>query len=578
MQFHFLSAFMLSSGVIRPGTTAINRIERLSHLTAKSFLLPLLLLATALWFVLGNWLWPLLNPDEGRYVGVALEMFQSEQWSTPLLNGMPYFHKPPLFYWLTAASLSVFGQNEFAVRLVPALAGLSMVGALFIFVRRFVASARALKASIILAMTPLMFGAAHYANLDLLVAAMICSTILCGATAVLLHQQGQSHLRWVLAMYLFAALGFLAKGLIGFVLPAGVLLCWLLVERRYRAIGILLRIRGMMLFLGIIAPWLLLMQWRYPGFLHYYLVYQQVARFTQGGFNNVMPAWFYLAVLFGSMLPWYRRAALAVFTRGYWRYWCQENHASVRTLMWIWLAIILVFFSIPQSKLVGYILPVLPPLGYLFAEFFSSSGSAAAIRVKAADSQFLPANHRQRALDQDVAESGHFMVRMLLCLLVGVAGMVYLSTATLPGSSHIAKAIRQSPPLPGQSDRYYSLDFYPFDFGFYMGNNPALTVVSDWGDSQVSARDTWRKELWDAQQFDAANRAYRFALPAAFERTLCVPTGDRRWILGDARRLDDFPEWANIKPYFTDGRRQVYLLPPGAVMPWCQVAGDTRRQ
>lgn len=578
MQFHLLFALMLSSGVVRPGAlSAINPVDLLPSLAAKPLLLPVFLLATAAWFVLGNWLWPLLNPDEGRYVGVALEMLHSNRWGTPLLNGMPYFHKPPLFYWLTAASLSLFGHNEFAARLVPGLAGLVMVGALFVFVRRFVAPARALAASIILAMTPLMFGAAHYANLDLLVAAMISGTILCGAAAVLLHQQGQPYRRWVLAMYLFAALGFLAKGLIGFVLPGAVLLFWLLAERRYSAIAILLRIPGIALFLAIVVPWLLLMQWRYPGFLQYYLVYQQLARFTQGGFNNAMPAWFYLAILLGSMLPWYRRATLAVFTRRYWR---QENHASVRRLMWIWLAIIVVFFSFPQSKLVGYILPVLPPLAFLFAEFFPGAGKAATIRLRTTDAHAVPARQRQRQrnLGGGVTESSHFIARMLLCLAAGVAGLVYLSTAALPGSSYIARAIRLAPSALGQADRYYSLDFYPFDFGFYMGNNPALIVVSNWADSQVSARDTWRKELWDAHQFDAQNSAYRFVLPAAFQRALCVPARNRRWILGEARRMSDFAEWAKIKPYFTDGRRHVYLLPPGAVMPWCQAGVDTLRQ
>ncbi|HBP30112.1 MAG: ArnT family glycosyltransferase [Advenella sp.] len=576
MQFHFLFALMHSSAVVRSGAaSAINRVDLLSSLAAKPLLLPLLLLTTSAWFVLGNWLWPLLNPDEGRYVGVALEMLLSNHWGTPLLNGMPYFHKPPLFYWLTAASLSLFGQNEFAARLVPALAGLAMVGALFVFVRRFVAPARALTASIILAATPLMFGAAHYANLDLLVAALISTTILCGAGAVLLHQQGQSYLRWVLTMYLFAALGFLAKGLIGFVLPGAVLLCWLIIERRKRAIAILLRIPGIVLFIAIVVPWLLLMQWRYPGFLQYYLVYQQLARFTQGGFNNAMPVWFYLAILLGSMLPWYRRVTLAVFTRGYWR---QENHASVRRLMWIWLAVILVFFSIPQSKLVGYILPVLPPLAFLFAEFFPGAARDATIRLPVTGTQAGPAQQRQRNLGGRAAESGHFMARMLLCLVTGIAGLVYLSTAALPGSSHIAKAIRQAPSALGQADRYYSLDFYPFDFGFYMGNNPALTVVSNWADGQVSVKDTWRKELWDAHQFDAENSAYRFALPVAFQRALCVPASDRRWILGDLRRMNDFAEWAKIKPYFTDGRRHIYLLPPGAVMPWCQAGADTVRQ
>jgi 4-amino-4-deoxy-L-arabinose transferase-like glycosyltransferase len=62
----------------------------------------MLLLAAFSWLACTAWLRPLALPDEGRYVGVAWEMVRSGDWITPTLNGLPYFHKPPLFYWLTA--------------------------------------------------------------------------------------------------------------------------------------------------------------------------------------------------------------------------------------------------------------------------------------------------------------------------------------------------------------------------------------------------------------------------------------------------------------------------------------------
>jgi 4-amino-4-deoxy-L-arabinose transferase-like glycosyltransferase len=62
------------------------------------------------------WLRSLMLPDEGRYVGVAWEMVRSGDWVTPTLNGLPYFHKPPLFYWITASSLTLFGNVEWAAR------------------------------------------------------------------------------------------------------------------------------------------------------------------------------------------------------------------------------------------------------------------------------------------------------------------------------------------------------------------------------------------------------------------------------------------------------------------------------
>ena len=80
-----------------------------------------LLALTLCWLGFTAGLRPLLLPDEGRYVGVAWEMLRSGDWLTPTLNGLPFFHKPPLFYWITAASMSVFGLHEWAARLAPVL-------------------------------------------------------------------------------------------------------------------------------------------------------------------------------------------------------------------------------------------------------------------------------------------------------------------------------------------------------------------------------------------------------------------------------------------------------------------------
>ena len=70
---------------------------------------------------------PLSNPDEGRYAEIPREMLASGDWVTPRLNGVNYFEKPPLVYWLIAGSQRVFGHNEWAARAVPALFALGGV-------------------------------------------------------------------------------------------------------------------------------------------------------------------------------------------------------------------------------------------------------------------------------------------------------------------------------------------------------------------------------------------------------------------------------------------------------------------
>jgi len=81
--------------VARPSPRTLAR--RHPHLAAA--------LAVVAWLAFAIGLHPLTLPDEGRYVGVAWEMMRSGDWLVPMQNGLPFFHKPPLFYWLTALSM-----------------------------------------------------------------------------------------------------------------------------------------------------------------------------------------------------------------------------------------------------------------------------------------------------------------------------------------------------------------------------------------------------------------------------------------------------------------------------------------
>jgi 4-amino-4-deoxy-L-arabinose transferase-like glycosyltransferase len=124
---------------------------------------------------------------------------------------------------------------------------------------------------------------------------------------------------------------------------------------------------GWLIFLAIAAPWFVAMQWRFPGFAHYFFVVQHFERYAASGFNNVQPFWFYPIVLIALGLPWstwllgalWRDRATLVGPRG--------PDADVLRLMLAWLGVVIVFFSLPSSKPIGYILPAGVPLGYLSA-------------------------------------------------------------------------------------------------------------------------------------------------------------------------------------------------------------------
>ncbi|MBK1713854.1 glycosyltransferase family 39 protein, partial [Rubrivivax gelatinosus] len=339
-----------------PAAAASARTGLLGRAAAAS---PLLLFL--LWLAAGALWRPLMLPDEGRYVGVAWEMLQRGDGLTPTLDGLPYFHKPPLFYWITAAAMRLLGAQPLALRAAPLLGAWAMGLAAWLWIGGGRSPARRREATLALALlatTPLGFLGAQYADCDMLVAGFISLTIVCARRA--LGGRRPAPAGWAVAAAASAALAVLAKGLIGVVLPALVLLPWLLATGRARRAGRLLQPAALLVFVLLAAPWFVAAQRAHPGFFDYFVVEQHFRRYTQAVFNNREPAWFFVAVLPLATLPasawgW---AALQRL-RAAWRR--AGVHAEPVFAAW-WLAVVLLFFSLPASKLVGYVLPALLPL------------------------------------------------------------------------------------------------------------------------------------------------------------------------------------------------------------------------
>jgi len=442
------------------------------------------------WFAATAWARPLLLPDEGRYVGVAWEMLRSGDWLTPTLNGLPFFHKPPLMYWLTAASMAVFGMNEWAARAAPIVGASVGSLALYLLTRRWSGAGTARAALVALLAQPLFAVGGQFANLDMLVAGCITATIALAAHAVLAGTGDRPDRRALAAAYAMAGLGILAKGLIGVVLPALVLTTWLIAVRRWRALLRLIWWPGLLLAVAVAAPWFVAMQLRFAGFFDYFFVVQHFQRFTAaGGFNNALPLWFYPAVLLAAALPWWRWLWQAL------RPGAPRPASTLRPLMWSWLAAITVFFSLPASKLVGYILPAVPPLAWLLADGLES--------LRAGSGQ--PGRGWWAAAFVGVAAS--------LAVVVGL-------TLRPPASAKplgLELARRQAAGEP-----VLMLGRYDYDLPFYARLRQPVQVVDDWDTGDAQQRDNWRKELADAGRFDPARAGRTLLTAEALPATLCA--------------------------------------------------------
>lgn len=300
---------------------------------------------------------PLVLPDEGRYSEVAREMLACGDFITPRLNGSLFFHKPILFYWLQTIPMSLFGINPWSLRIVPALFGVGGIVFQYWTASLLLGRSIGLKSALILGTTPLYFGAAHYADMDLEVAVWLNACLL--SLFVGIQQDKKS---WLISAYIFGALAFLTKGLIGLVFPAAIMGLWIVCTRQWTLIKKLQLPLGLALFLLITLPWLIAVSQRNADFLHFFFYEQQFTRFAGAGFNNVAPWWFYIAITLGGFIPW-AYFLLRHFKVLYRLEWQQP----IALYLTIWTLVVLIFFSIPQSKLVGYILPIFAPLAILTA-------------------------------------------------------------------------------------------------------------------------------------------------------------------------------------------------------------------
>ena len=496
-----------------------------------------------LWFAGTAWLRPLALPDEGRYVGVAHEMLASGHWWVPTLNGMPLFHKPPLFYWITAASMHWFGSSVESARAASLLAAVVTVTGLYAFVRRWVGASQARTTALVLATMPLFYGGAQYANLDMLVAACVSAAILLVAHATLTREAGGGHRRWLAMAFGAAALGVLAKGLIGVVLPVLVLLGWgVFTGRTTRLLALLVWAPGLVLFTCVAAPWFVAMQSRFPGFDHYFFVVQHFQRFAATGFNNVQPWWFYPAVLLALSLPW-SPWLIVWFRPGRAR---PEDPHGLRRLMRVWCAVVVVFFSLPSSKLVGYILPALAPLACLIADAMRCAELRRGSPHPAPARMFTPGTARRASA----------WAAAVVCIVAVVFAHFYQ-----PKSMQVLAQRLQAGRSAGEPVVF--LGNYYYDVPFYAGLTGPVTVLDRWAPDEV-AHDSWRAELVDAGRFAPDRASALLKRGDGVARLACAANG--AWLMGPWPPRQEFAGFLPLVPVQVHGAVALWHLvpPPGA--------------
>jgi 4-amino-4-deoxy-L-arabinose transferase-like glycosyltransferase len=329
---------------------------------SKSFVWGLFLVFCIIWFyALGAR--TLVPTDEGRYAEMAREMLATGDWITLRLNGLKYFEKPPLQTWMNALTFAAFGLGDWQARLWTGVSGLFGILITGYTGSRVFNPRVGFNAAVVLASSFMWAALSHVNTLDMGLAGMMALTL----CALLLGQRegaGERERRkWMLTCWAGMALAVLSKGLIGIVLPGAVLVLYTLFSRDWAIWKRLHMIGGLLLFFAISAPWFILISLKNPEFPYFFFVHEHFQRFTSKVHHRFGPWYYFIPLLIIGIVPW-----LGLLPQSLWNARREPAHGfQPRKMLLIWAVFIFVFFSISDSKLPSYILPIFPALALLIA-------------------------------------------------------------------------------------------------------------------------------------------------------------------------------------------------------------------
>ncbi len=512
----------------------------------------------------------LFIPDEGRYAEIPREMVATGDWVTPRLNNIKFFEKPPLQYWLTAVSLSVFGDDEWSARFPAALLGFLAVLATASTARRLWGTDGAVATTVVLASSWAFYLCSQYLTVDMSLTAFLTMALCSFLLAQQSHEDATGAGRfWMCLAWVSCALAVLSKGLIGVVLPALALILYSTLARDVTIWRRLEIIRGSVLFFVIAAPWFVLVQHRNAEFFDLFFIREHFQRFASNRSERFGPWWYYAPILLVGAMPWLpgliyqclnravsvRPGAIVNRAANY-----VPTHPMTRafrpSLFCVaWVLAIIVFFSLSRSKLPAYVMPVFPALALLagrrafFAQpgvlrWCSTSCAVVGIVLMAASTQ-LPRLDRFADIGSEVAGGMPWLFLATACLCAGgVVGwccvrrnkqansvvaitlgnfafwgclFVFLHHIDAAFSSErmIEELVKEERPFAPQSP-FYSVGPIDYSVAFYLGR--PMTSVNHRGEMDAGLLAEPEKFISTFEQFQTiwkagAGRAYAVMNP-----------------------------------------------------------------
>ncbi|HUZ94002.1 MAG TPA: glycosyltransferase family 39 protein, partial [Edaphobacter sp.] len=295
---------------------------------------------------------------------------------TPILYGKPWLEKPALYYWRAMSFFREFGVSDWSARLPSSSGAFALFFLIFLHMRRFRPGGH-LNAALITASSLAVFAFARGASTDMQLAAPFCIGML-GWYAW--YETGKKF--WLFDLYFFGAAATLAKGPVAPFLALVIILLFAGLRREWSLLRRTIWWPGILLYMVMVLPWYIAVQWKNPTFYRLFFLEHNLERFATNRYQHHQPFWFYLAVLILGLMPWTILSLRALVDSidvsiAEWK----VRHNPQRYLghsragdafpefLVLWTLFPIVFFSFSGSKLPGYILPSIPPLTILTADY-----------------------------------------------------------------------------------------------------------------------------------------------------------------------------------------------------------------
>ncbi len=297
---------------------------------------------------------------------------------TPILYGQPWLEKPALYYWRAMSFFKEFGVSDWSARLPSSSATFALIILIFLHMRRFRPGGH-LDAALITASCVGIVSFARGASTDMQLAAPFCIGML-GWYAW--YETGKKF--WLFDLYFFGAVATLAKGPVAPFLALFIILLFVGLRREWAALRRTIWIPGVLLYLVIVLPWYIAVQRKNPTFYRLFFLEHNLERFATNRYQHHQPIWYYLVVALLALMPWTVIALRALIDSiqisiAEWK----VRHNPQRYLghsragdafpefLVLWALFPILFFSFSGSKLPGYILPSIPPLTILTADYLN---------------------------------------------------------------------------------------------------------------------------------------------------------------------------------------------------------------